>query len=266
MNDNRYGLIGYPLKQSLSPAIHRHFDSQTHYELFPTKEIDLEGVLYELKRNHYNGVNVTTPHKKAIIPLMKGLDPLAERLEAVNTVLIAEDGFYGYNTDYSGFRESLPIDKLNDMDVMIFGAGGAARAVIAVLVDMNVSQIYLVNRNLDKAETLAIKFSNAETKIYAMPYNEKLRELSPHVIINATTADNPCHFSHLPQEKNLRLIYDLNYLRKDEFINLFPHRKDILRQDGLLMLVIQAAYARKIWGHSFPDIKRTEEYLRCTFA
>ena len=103
------------------------------------------------------GMNVTVPHKSAVIPFLKEIDPLAERIGAVNTLVRCEGGFKGYNTDMPGLLRAMKYDgaEFKGEDVIILGAGGVARAVAMMLADNGAAHIYILNRSIDKARAIA---------------------------------------------------------------------------------------------------------------
>lgn len=158
----RYGLIGYPVSHSLSPAIFSAaFDAlgmRSSYDLYPIPPDLLTEGLTELLEGGVKGLNVTVPHKTAVIPMMSGLDESARLAGAVNTIVSGKAGVVGFNTDSGGFSDSL--DALGGPDVMgekvlVLGAGGAARAVAVSLARSGASTILVANRDPERARDLA---------------------------------------------------------------------------------------------------------------
>lgn len=158
------GVIGWPVGHSRSPRLHGYWLEKMGidgaYLPLAVAPDDLAEAVRALPKLGFRGVNLTIPHKEAVIPLLDTIDPLAARIGAVNTLIIKEDGMIeGRNTDAFGFLENVrrgaPDWKPQDGPAVVIGAGGAARAVIAALTDAGVGELRLVNRSRDRAERLA---------------------------------------------------------------------------------------------------------------
>jgi shikimate dehydrogenase len=158
------GVIGWPVGHSLSPRLHGFWLAEHGidgaYVPLAVKPDDLEDALRALSKLGFKGANVTVPHKEAALGLCDHVDPAAERVGAVNTVVVRDDGtLAGSNTDGFGFLENVRAGA-PDYDpacgpVTVLGAGGAARAVIAALLDAGVPEVRLANRTGGRAEALA---------------------------------------------------------------------------------------------------------------
>lgn len=154
-------VIGDPIAQSKSPIIHgfwlEKLGIEGRYIRTHVQAEGLEGYLAERRTDrNWRGCNVTMPHKQAVIPLLDRLDPLAERIGAVNTIVRQNGGLVGYNTDAPGFLEPLQstlVQKHYFRMARVLGTGGAARAIIAALADAGI-MIVLAGRNIDKARAL----------------------------------------------------------------------------------------------------------------
>ena len=160
----RAGVIGWPVEHSLSPRLHGFWLDQYgidgSYEPLAVAPDDFAGALRGLAETGFAGANVTVPHKEAAFRGVDRLSPGAERIGAVNTVVVEADGsLTGSNTDGFGFIENLkagdPAWRAEAGPAAVLGAGGAARAVVAALLDAGVPEIRLVNRTLARAEALA---------------------------------------------------------------------------------------------------------------
>lgn len=157
------GVIGWPIKHSLSPQLHgwwlRHYGIEGSYESFPVEPGQLENFLKNLQAGGFSGINVTVPHKQAVIPFLHELSPTAQRIGAVNTIVVRPDGsLFGDSTDGYGFITSLQEEAplwQTDKPAMVLGAGGAARAVVDALYGAGVSELHIINRTRDHAEALA---------------------------------------------------------------------------------------------------------------
>ena len=153
------GLLGWPVAHSRSPVIHNHwlahYGIAGRYVLFPVPPEKLEAAVRGLAALGLRGCNVTTPHKQAIFPLLDRVDDLARKIGAVNTVVVEKDGtLTGFNNDGNGF-----IQSLRDADaewrpdsgpIVVLGAGGASRAVVASLAAQGATEIRVTNRTLEQ--------------------------------------------------------------------------------------------------------------------
>ena len=164
MNINGYtltcGLIGNPVEHTMSPAIHNTLAEAMGQNLVYVPFHVQTELLTEAVEGAYAlnllGCNVTVPYKSQVLPYLKEIDPLAERIGAVNTLVRAQGGFKGYNTDMPGLARAMEADgvKTAGEKVLILGAGGVARAVAVMLAD-TASEILIMNRTVEKARKIA---------------------------------------------------------------------------------------------------------------
>jgi shikimate dehydrogenase len=229
------------------------------YGLIPLRPDELAAGLQRLKTEGYVGVNVTIPHKQAIIPYLDELDPVARAIGAVNTVVFGERECWGYNTDCYGFICSLLEANFDPKDrcCVILGAGGSARAVAFSLAEAGAGRLVICNRTVAQAVALAdsLRTMFPDTQVAAHPLTEEtldaLRDRAD-LVVNTTslgmtpqteTTPWPTHLS-LPEAA---LIYDLVYN---------PLKTRFLQQaqaavrpavSGLEMLVFQGVKAFEIW-------------------
>jgi len=142
-----YGLIGGRLGHSYSKVIHEQLADYT-YELCPLSEEEFEPFMRE---HAFKAINVTIPYKQRVIPFLDKLDPKAEAIGAVNTIVNRDGELAGYNTDYDGFKYTLDKHEidLTDKKVLILGNGGAAQAVKACVRDGGAREMVLVRRSKD---------------------------------------------------------------------------------------------------------------------
>lgn len=158
----KYAIIGDPVTHSLSPAMHnagfKAVGLDAQYHRIPVKMSELKEGLQFLKDNNYNGWNVTYPLKEAIIPFLDHVSSAALAIGAVNTVKAVDGLLYGHNTDGEGFLQSLLTKghSLKGKNIVILGAGGAAKA-IAVTLAAHQAVLTILNRNESKAKVLAEK-------------------------------------------------------------------------------------------------------------
>jgi shikimate dehydrogenase len=163
----RAGVIGNPISHSLSPKLHGHwlrrYGIDGSYDALQVTEDSLERTLRSLPAQGYVGVNVTLPHKVAVLQIADQLTDRATLIGAANTLTFKDDGrIFADNTDGYGFLENLrqgaPGWDAKSGPAVVFGAGGAARAVIVSLIEAGVPEIILTNRTRPKAESLRADF------------------------------------------------------------------------------------------------------------
>jgi shikimate dehydrogenase len=160
---SRYiGLIGYPLKHSISPYFQQvaldYYRLDIRYEAWETSRDQLQNIVNDLRKPQNVGANVTVPYKEVVLPLLDEVDDLASSIGAVNTIVKKDDRLLGFNTDAYGFIEAL--DKEGHLDpegkrVIILGAGGVARAVGFALVQRKVASLAITDGIFERAKSLA---------------------------------------------------------------------------------------------------------------
>ncbi len=161
----KYLVVGNPVEHSLSPKLHNYWLSTNKIEAIYGKlrayDSDLKELCSNIKNGQINGLNITVPFKKKIIPHLDVLSGHALRTQSVNTVCLKNGSVTGYNTDIDGF--ALSLEKLaydvSNKNVMILGAGGVVPSIIYALKKLNVKQIYLSNRTKEKAQILKKLFA-----------------------------------------------------------------------------------------------------------
>ncbi len=162
------GIIGFPLSHTLSPAMHNAafvtLGLPGRYVVLPTQVHELETLMQVAVELNLRGFNVTIPHKQSILSLLDRLDPSAERIGAVNTVLIEEGHFIGHNTDVHGATMALRSAGVEGKGAraLVIGAGGASRAVVGALSDIG-AKAFVCNRTKEKADALSRWFKNARS-------------------------------------------------------------------------------------------------------
>jgi len=251
----RIGLIGDPVEHSLSPAFQQPaFDAlglDIRYELWPTTLEMLPGRLDDLRAGRALGANVTVPHKEAAFAAMDDVSDLARRVGAVNTIVPRRGRLFGDNTDVHGFLVPLRERgaRLDELEAVIIGAGGAARGIVVALLDAGVSRVNLLNRTAGRAERLAAELQ--DDRVVAAR-SEVALALAPRtgLLVNATSIGwhgdtlpvDPDVFLALPRDA---LAYDLTY-RETPFLRA-AGAAGIATIDGLPMLVHQGARSFELW-------------------
>src|SRR5215471_9168054 len=191
------GIMGWPVTHSRSPVLHGFWLDENvidgAYLPLPVRPQHIEQALRALPVLGFRGCNLTIPHKQTALSIVDRVEPLARRIGAVNTIIVAPDGsLEARNTDVFGFRENLreqaPDWQPGSGPAVVLGAGGSARAVIAALGAMGAGDIRLVNRSLGRAETLAADLATAETRITVHPWDSRSQVLDAAGILVNTTS------------------------------------------------------------------------------
>ena len=155
------GVIGNPVEHTMSPAIHNTLAKRLGHNLVYVPFHVEEGRILDAVKGAFGlnilGMNVTVPYKSDVIPALDQIDELAKNIGAVNTLVRTQTGYKGYNTDMPGLFRAMTSEgiSLEGEEVILLGAGGAARAVAFMCASKNVSKVYLLNRSLEKAKAVA---------------------------------------------------------------------------------------------------------------
>ena len=251
----QYFVIGNPIDHSLSPKLHNYWFKKNNinavYDKKQTNEDNLKFILHEIKEKKINGINVTVPFKKAVIPFLDKLSVEADQTQSVNTIILNNNNLEGHNTDITGFAKAIKNLNFNleGKKVFILGAGGVVPSIIFALNKMNIAQITISNRTKKKAEDLRSQFHRLEILDWGEITDFDL-------IINATSLGLNKESINLDFSKfgNNKLFYDVIYN---------PIETDFLRkgkklgnktENGKLMFVYQALEAFKLWHGIEPAI------------
>jgi len=272
------GLIGDPVEHTMSPAMHnaafRELGLDFLYVPFRVKREELGKAIAGMRALSIKGLNVTIPHKVAVLQFMDELDPLAEKIGAVNTIVNDDGLLKGYNTDATGFLQALLERGIEPegKNIVILGAGGASRAVSFILADRG-AHLVILNRllELDWAEELAGRISQIFSKeVEALELNREnlIKALGKaDILVNTTSVGMSPNIDETPVASDLLrpslVIFDVVYnpiktrlLREAEMAGA----KTIV---GLDMLVWQGALAFEKWtGRKAPIELMREEAIK----
>ncbi len=251
----KYFVIGNPINHSLSPKLHNYWLKENNidaiYDKKKIEEKNLQTIISEVREKKINGINVTVPFKKAVIPYLDKLSREAEQTHSVNTIILSNDNLVGHNTDIAGFTKAiknLNFD-INGKKILILGAGGVVPSIIFALKKMNVSKIIISNRTKKKAEDLKSQFRNLEVLDWG-----DINDFD--VIINATSLGLNKESINLDFSKfsNNKLFYDVIY--NPEETNFLKKGKKLgnRTENGKLMFIYQAFEAFKLWHGIEPQI------------
>ena len=252
----KFLVIGNPIEHSFSPKLHNYWIKENNldaiYGKLETNENDLLELSNNLKKSELNGLNVTVPFKKKIIPYIDVLTGHALRTRSVNTVSVENGKLIGHNTDIDGFE--LSIKKINynvsNKTIMILGAGGVVPSIIYGLKRLNVSKIIISNRTKENAENLKKLFKDLNIVEWGTLPNFDM-------IINATSLglkENDEFELNFNDVGNNKLFYDVIYDPfETEFSRAGNMRGNII-ENGLNMFLFQAQKAFSIWHKIEPKI------------
>ncbi|MCM8773956.1 MAG: shikimate dehydrogenase [Candidatus Omnitrophica bacterium] len=253
-----YGLIGLPIKHSLSPQIHnyifKHSKINSIYLCFEVNKSHLKEAIKGAISLGLSGLNVTIPYKEKVIPYLDSIDKEASIIGAVNTIKIWRGKTYGFNTDGIGFISSLKKHNFicRNKNIFILGAGGAAKAVSVYLAKAKVNKIIYYDIIYDKAQELALHirkfFPSLETNV--IREKDKISLKNVDLLVNATGVGlhkkDPLVIELKDFEKNL-VVYDLIYNPLSTPLIKGARKKGLRTINGLWMLIYQAIKAEEIW-------------------
>jgi shikimate dehydrogenase len=262
-----YGLIGYPVKHSLSPLMHnaafRTLGIPAEYRLFSLPPDELRNFLKNFEKNNISGLNVTVPYKEKVIPFLDKLSKEARLIGAVNTIKVSENKLQGFNTDGEGFLKHLTCDlKFNPKGraIALIGAGGAARGILVYLSRENPKRISLYDIDKAKAQAL-LKHLRENFKNVDFSSVNSVAELNINdadLLINATPIGmkhaDPCLVDEKYIHKNL-LVYDLIYNPKETKLLRVAGKIGAKVSNGLGMLLYQGALSFEIWTGKIAPIE-----------
>ena len=252
----KFLVIGSPIEHSLSPKLHNYWlknnNIEAIYGKLETHESDLPELFKNLKEKKLDGLNVTVPYKKVVIPYIDILSGHALRTQSVNTISLYNGNLVGHNTDIDGFEIS--IKKLNydvkDKTIIILGAGGVVPSIIYALKKMNASKIILSNRTKEKAEALKKIFKD----INVLDWGEIV---DFDMIINATSLglkENDKFGIDFTKAGRNKLYYDVIYEPYNTEFSGAASFAGNAYENGLNMFLFQAQKAFNIWHNIDPII------------
>ncbi len=260
------GVIGYPVKHSLSPQMHNAafaaLGIEAHYDLWETPPDELAARVASLRAPGMYGANVTIPHKEAIPSLLDEVDPQAARIGAVNTIVNRDGRLIGYNTDAPGFLSALlegasPGFNLRDKRVVLLGNGGAARGAASALLECYVDALTIVGRTETHIEALLARLrqiTNNSTVLQGAMFGsrEAQRALEQaDVLVNTTSVGLQAGDETLLIRAELlaptALVMDMVYNRVQTPLLRTAAERGCTVLNGLSMLLYQGALAFELW-------------------
>lgn len=268
---DRYAVMGNPVAHSRSPAIHRLFAHQFGHDIeYSAIQVDPGGfaqAVEQFRAHGGKGLNVTVPFKLDAFRLADHTSDRAHLAQAVNTLKLEPDGrLFGDNTDGAGLVRDVEINlgvPLRDKNILVLGAGGAVRGVLAPILKHRPARVVIANRTVSKARDLAKTFE-AHDRIEACGFND-LRGRHFDIVINGTSAGLKGEVPPLPVTLFARgaLAYDMMYGdRPTPFLEWAQLHGAERIADGLGMLVEQAAESYFVWRGARPQTQPVIAALR----
>jgi shikimate dehydrogenase len=253
-----YGIVGKPVSHSLSPAMHnaafQHCGLNKVYLAFEVD--DMARAMVGLRSLGVCGVSVTMPHKQTVIPLLDTIDPIAEKIGAVNTLLIKDEKVNGYNTDWIGAIQALEMTAdLHSATVLVLGAGGSARAIGFGLKEKGV-KVLVANRTLAKGQALA---RDLDCECYPLA---EISHLQVDALVNTTSVGMAPNLDATPVPQavleNIPAVMDIIYVPSETRLLREAREVGCKTVNGLYMLLYQGVAQFEIWtGCSAPvDLMR----------
>ena len=260
----KYLVIGNPIEHSLSPKLHNHWIKENNIEAVYDKkqlnESDIEGIVSDVKNGKIDGINVTVPFKKSVIPFLDELTSLADEVQSVNTIYKENQKIIGHNTDVGGFKQSLEYINYNvkNKKVFILGAGGVAPSILKALEKLGAAKVYISNRTKEKAKDLESHYK-ISLGLETLDWGQ-----SPDfdVIINATSLglknNDKIELDYKKYKSKFfgkkKLFYDVIY--NPDKTNFLLKGEELGNEttNGKMMFICQAQLAFKIWHNILPKI------------
>ncbi len=265
MSKKFFGIIGTPIKHSISPQMHSFIankcDIDMSYDAFDVVPEELHKTFEKFKQQKASGFNITAPHK---IEIMNDLDEIRDdaiRMNSVNTIIERGGKWYGYNTDGDGFCRSLIIEgcEIKDKNILVLGAGGSARSICYKLAEYGAKSISMAARTKGKIHIIGEMVKNYSETLF---FDEVDMSKRFDIIINTTplgmhphTDKNPCDFMEIVDENTV--CCDIIYNPAKTVFLKEAEKRGAKIINGLGMLILQGILAFEI----FNDVKLNQEEI-----
>ena len=258
----KFCIIGKPVSHSLSPILHNYwfkkYNIDAEYNLLEINENEIKDVIDKIKNKELDGLNITLPYKRKIIPYLSKVINDAEDSKSVNTVYLEGDDVVGENTDVYGFQagylKEIIYPKNNNTKALILGAGGVAPSIILALIKSNILDINVTNRTNEKTLFLKKQFKNIKI-IEWEKYNDLIENFD--IIINATSLGlkSGDDFENLFQNIKKETVY-IDTIYNPSQTKMIKHlkSKNIKTYNGLDMFIYQGQKSFYTWTKKNPEI------------
>lgn len=266
-----YGIIGNQVAKSFSPILQNTFGKELGvnmiYVPFNVERGQVKTAVDGGRAMGIKGFNVTVPHKIEVMEALCGIDPVAERIGAVNTLKLAEDGYVGYNTDIIGLRKCFEERNcgLEGKTVVMAGAGGAANSAAMLAGEERVQKLIIVNRTLDKAKDLAERVKKYyDIQVESCGYDDMMDIEDPEIFIQTTSVGMGEGVWETPVKnaeffKNVKMVVDIIYTPWETRLMKEAAEMGAVAVNGFDMLFYQGLASFEIWNDIKVDIKKAVE-------
>ncbi len=250
------GLIGWPVEHSRSPAMQnaafKALDLDWQYILLPTSTDQIAIMIERLRSGELSGANVTIPYKQAVMPLLDEIDPAAQAVGAVNTIVRRDDRLIGFNTDTLGFKRSLLEAgvAIENQACAVLGAGGSARAVVHVLRELG-AHITIYARDAAKARVLSSGVRALGEVVHIDSATRLIVNTTPLGMHPNVDSSPWLEQAVLPQQA---YVFDLIYNPRQTLLMQQAEQAGLRTANGLSMLVYQGAAAFAMWKGIEPPV------------
>ncbi len=256
-----FTVIGCPVKHSFSPVIHNTMSEITGRDfIYTAMEVQpdcLQGAVKGAYCLGIKGINVTVPHKVAVMDILCDIEKRARVIGAVNTLKYTDDGYVGYNTDVIGVGYAIKNKgySIKDKTVLLLGAGGAGNACAVMACDEGCKKLIIANRTVEKAKRLARNLSaHYDCSIEAVAMSDISEIESCDIILNSTTVgfgdqkgSSPIEDKNFYKEKGVEFVFDAIYTPWETQLLKDASEAGAKTLNGFSMLVYQAVAAEEIW-------------------
>ncbi len=272
-----YGLLGNPIEHSISPIIHNMFSEELQedaiYETFCVEKGQLEQAIKGAYALKIQGLNITVPFKTEVIDKLVFVEEEAKKIGAVNTLVYQEDGYHGLNTDCEGLHQAFISDgiPLEELDILILGAGGAARAVLYMCMKYSKKNIYICNRTKEKAISLAEEmndyFGRDQVVGLGMDSFEQIPQCKKGYLAIQTTSVGlypfikDCIVTDASFFQKVAIGYDIIYTPEETAFMKEVTKAGGIAYNGLKMLLFQAVLAYETWRKKKIPLELSEKVL-----
>ena len=269
---HKIGILGYPIKHSLSPKIHNYWLKEMNikgkYNAIKTPVGNLKTTIKKLRKKGYKGLNLTIPLKEEALKYINKENKIVDIIGAANVLIFSKKGqVIGKNTDVYGFKKSISnlVKNKKRETAAVIGSGGAARAIVYVLIRMNFKKIILFNRTKKKAEIIKNDFikkipKNLKTKINCENLEKIKKNIKQISLLINTTPMGMKNFPNLNIDiHNLKTdaaVFDLIYNPLETTLIKESNRMGIKNTNGLDMLIYQAQKSFYYWLNRTPKITK----------
>lgn len=261
-----FGFIAHPARHSRSPRMHNlsfdHWGLNARYLAFDVAPDQLAGTIAGIRSMGIAGVNLSMPFKQTVVPLLDELTPRAQRIQAVNTIKNVHGKLIGDSTDGAGVFQDLQHQGLHltGKRVMVLGAGGAGKAIIAAALDYGVTSVTVFKRNNERFSAVKRwleqlnQTTSVELKLVAYEDHQQMQQVAQasDLIINATnigmtTTGTPLPLETIRQLKPQQTVYDVIYQPLETTFLRLARQQGCHAHNGLGMLIWQGALAFEFW-------------------